>query len=111
MTEHRGTTRDPRSTRRDFARNLAAVAAAPLVAKIPKAEAQASEPAKPEGAAAEAQALAELVRLHYGKHLTDEQLEEIKRALERSRHTAQRLRQFKLQNSDEPAFTFRVELG
>ena len=110
MTERQRMTPSRRGTRRDFAKSLAALAAAPLVAKTPQTEARQSKPAKPEGPAAVAQALAEVARLRYSKHLTDEQLEEIERALERGQHAAERLRHFKLQNGDEPAFTFRAEL-
>ena len=53
-----------------------------------------------------AEAYAEAARLRFGEHLSAEQLEAVKRDLEGNVRTADRLRSFKLQNSDEPDFVF-----
>jgi hypothetical protein len=57
-----------------------------------------------------AQALTDFVRLRYGKYLSAEQLDEVKKSIERGLRSADQLKQFKLDNSDEPAFTFSAEL-
>jgi hypothetical protein len=113
----------PRSTsRRRFAKTLAAAfIAAPALAsatsaqtppttKEPKAPpnpqpvpAQAQAPPKPSPLA---EAYAEAARLRFGEHLSPEQLEAVKRDLEGNVRTAERLRSFKLKNSDEPDFVF-----
>jgi hypothetical protein len=95
------------TNRRDFAKTVALLAAAPLAGGA-TAAAQETKPAKTE--TTPAQALAEIVRLRYGKYLTEEQLTEVRRSLERGQASAARMRQFKLQNGDEPAFVFRAEL-
>jgi hypothetical protein len=50
-----------------------------------------------------------LVRIKYGKHLDDDQLSEIVRALARIHNASERLKHFELKNSDEPAFVFHPE--
>jgi hypothetical protein len=94
----------PKPTRRAFAKSLALLAATPVmtVAQEPK-------PAKAETTTA-AQALTEVVRLRYGQFVSDEHLEEIKRSIDRGQHGADRLKQFKLANGDEPAFVFSPEV-
>ena len=57
------------SSRRDFARAVALLAAAPLAAAAAPAAAQDKPPPKPEGPAGMAQALTEMIRVRYGKHL------------------------------------------
>src|SRR5713226_2343399 len=91
-------------SRRDFTKSLAFLAAAPMTA-------YADENAEPVDAGlTPAQALTDIVRLRHGKHLSPEQLDEVKKSIERSLRSADQLKQFKLQNSDEPAFTFSAEL-
>ena len=109
------------STRREFAKSLAALAAIPLlgnrgahagtdappVAVAPMAvapavlQAQAAEKPLPE-----AEALAEVVKIQYGKHLNDDQLAEIKRSLGGRFRAAETMKKTKLANGDEPAFIF-----
>ncbi len=55
---------------------------------------------------ATAEALVRLVESRYGKYLAPEQLEEIRRQIERGLQGAERLRAVKLRNSDEPDFAF-----
>ena len=119
----RQTPRKRGSTRREFARNLAAVAASPLLfsrlagarprelppanpshplALIP-AQPQAQAPEKPPP---EAEALAEVARIQYGKNLTDEQMAEVKRSLSGRFRASEAMKKVKLENGDEPAFIF-----
>jgi hypothetical protein len=100
----------PASSRREFNKGLAALAAASLSPDRIKTQAQEPPPAKPNPRAGTAEALTEIVRLRYGAYLSDDQVKEIRRSLERSLGSAARLRQFKLQNGDEPAFTFSADL-
>ncbi len=95
---------DARPNRREFAQALAAAAAAPLL--LPP------EPAAAQGAAdpaAGVQALTDLARARFGKHITDEQLKDVRRGLARLQRAADLLRQVKLHNSDEPAVVFRAD--
>ncbi len=94
---HKG---DGESTRREFAKTLTLMAAAAGTAACPYALTSANEPkppklkdAKPESALTAAQALTEVVRLRHGAHLTEEQLKEIQRSLDRSLRSADRLKQ------------------
>jgi hypothetical protein len=87
-------------TRREFA---GAIVLAGAGAQEPK-----TTPPKPAPSAADA--LAEVAQLRYGKHLSEEQLKEVRRGIERGLRSAERLRQVKLANSDEPAFVFSAFL-
>jgi hypothetical protein len=118
----------PRSTsRRRFTKTLAAaVIAAPAAAAIARAQTSpapkepkappnpqptptpAQTPQGPPKPSPLAEAYAEAARLRFGEHLTPEQLEAVKRDLEGNVRTAERLRGFKLQNSDEPDFVFNA---
>jgi hypothetical protein len=53
-----------------------------------------------------AEAYAEVARARFGKQVTPEQLEQIKKDLEGNVRVADRLRSVKLNNGDEPDFTF-----
>src|SRR5262245_45154203 len=93
-----------RPTRRQFGKGLARLAAAPLAAAgaaAQKADAPAATPAE---------ALAEVVRARHGKHLSEGQLKAVRRSIARNQAAAARLRNLKLANGDEPAFTFRADL-
>jgi hypothetical protein len=111
-----------RTSRRRFAKTLAAaVIAAPALtststgqtppaSKEPKAPpnpqptpAQAQAPPKPSPVA---EAYTEVARARFGERLSAEQLEAVKRHLEGNVRSAERLRAYKLQNSDEPDFVF-----
>jgi hypothetical protein len=60
----------------------------------------------PEKPLPEAEALAEVARIQYGKNLTDEQMTEIKRSLTGRFRAAEAMKRTKLANGDEPAFIF-----
>jgi hypothetical protein len=111
----------PRSdSRRRFTRTLAAaVVAAPAAralaqttpaapeAKAPPSPqptpAQQQQPPKPSPVAA---AYMEVARARFGERLSAEQSEAVRRDLEGNVRTADALRAYKLQNSDEPDFVF-----
>jgi hypothetical protein len=90
-------------TRREFAQALALLAAPVL-----GGSAAAQQPADP--AAAPADALTELARSRYGKHLTEDDLKNVKRSIQRGQLGAELLRKVKLANGDEPAFIFTADL-
>ncbi len=60
-------------------------------------------PAKPSPVA---EAYAEVAKVRFGGQVTDEEFKRIKRDLEGNVRADDRLRAFKLQNSDEPDFVF-----
>ena len=116
---------ETRTSRRRFTKTLAAaVIAAPAVASAARAQTppKAAEPKAPPNPQPSptpspqgppkpsplAEAYAEAARLRFGEHLSPEQLESVKRDLEGNVRTAERLRGFKLQNSDEPDFVFNA---
>jgi hypothetical protein len=118
---------ETRTSRRRFTKTLAAaVIAAPAVASAARAQtppkaAEPKAPPNPQPSPTPAQtpqgppkpsplaeAYAEAARLRFGEHLSPEQLESVKRDLEGNVRTAERLRGFKLQNSDEPDFVFNA---
>ena len=105
-----------RRTRREFAKSLAVAAAAPLVATAgvaPGADAAVAQtPPQPAANpfASQAEALAEVVRRRYGQQLNDEQLEAVKRSIERALRGGDTLHKFALTNGDEPAFMFSADL-
>src|SRR5262249_27171156 len=111
------------NTRREFAKTLAALAALPLMGagkalgnteRPPYATAvnpstmapaipQAQAPEKP---LPEAEALADVARILYGKNLNDDQMAEVKRSLSGRFRAAEAMKKIKLANGDEPAFIF-----
>jgi len=104
-----------KSTRRQFAKTLAAIAAAPLLPRpASSSDLHALDASAPELSQApaeqkpspEAEALAELVRIRYGKNLSTDQMTEVKRSLDNRLRNADRMKQYKLANGDEPAFIF-----
>jgi hypothetical protein len=98
--------RDKKTTRRQFAKNVAALAAAPVAASA----APAQEPAPPARPATAGQALAELVRIRYGQHLVADQLRRVTQRVENNLRMADRLKRTALANGDEPAFEFTADL-
>jgi len=82
---------------------LQSIAAAPLVASAVES-AQGQEPASL--FAGQVDALAELVNLRYGKYLTDGDMPEIRRGIERMLRNAATIGKIKITNSDEPDFMF-----
>jgi hypothetical protein len=114
MTKLKSKDKSFRRTRREFAKSLAVIAATPLMAKAgiaPEVEttaAQQTPPANP--FAPQAEALAEVVRRRYPQYLNDEQLEAVKRSIERALRGGDTLQKFALTNGDEPAFAFSADL-
>jgi hypothetical protein len=102
-------------SRRDFTWKMAALAAVPL--GVPLESARATEPnpppkpEKPKAVIEGAAALLELARAKFGRHLSKEQLDEIRRDLEENGvPAAQALAKATVKNSDEPAFLFHADL-
>ncbi|HJQ71041.1 MAG TPA: hypothetical protein VKA70_18850 [Blastocatellia bacterium] len=100
------------SGRREFAKSLAIIAAAPVVSRAatpaPASSIQQTPPADQPSPVAES--LTEVVKIRHGKHLSEEQLNLVKRSIDRSQRNAERMKQFKLVNSDEPAFAFTADI-
>ena len=101
--------------RRSFVKFIPALGAAGLVAvnfpvSSPAQTPSASPTPVPSPTPAQpsplAEAYAEVARVRFGKHLEDSQWDRVKRDLEGNVRTADRLRESKLKNSDEPDFTF-----
>lgn len=105
-----------RTSRRAFAKSLAAIAAVPLVA-------DASGPARPASAApaaplpqgtkpasALAQALTDAAKARYGKHINPDDLPKLAQDLDGTLAAAERVGRIKLANGDEPAFTFTADI-
>jgi hypothetical protein len=101
----------PKSTRREFNKSLALAAAAPLaVCAAAAADQPAGQPPPAEALAGTAQALTEVVRLRYGKHVTDVQLKRVRQQIERGLRGRNALRRPPLRNADEPDFVFFAEV-
>ena len=115
MTKLKSKDESFRRTRREFAKSLAVVAATPLMAKAgiaPEAEPAAAQQTPPPANpfAPQAEALTEVVRRRYAQYLNDEQLEAVKRSIERALRGGDTLNKFALTNGDEPAFAFSADL-
>ena len=88
-----------RTSRRTFAKSIAiAAVAAPLLAQQKEAP---PPPPSPLG-----HALADVVLAESGEHLTADDFFAIEKDMSDNAAVYKRLREFKLQNSDEPDFTF-----
>ena len=98
------------STRREFAKSLAIIAAAPLVSRAAEATSAPQQTPPADALSPAAESLTEVVRQRHGKHLTEDQLNLVKRNIDRGIRNADRLKQFKLVNSDEPAFAFTADI-
>jgi hypothetical protein len=101
------------STRREFARKIAAIAATPLLSGAGAAratEAALAQTPVSDQPSFTALSLGEIVRARYEKFLTPEQLNEIKRSIDRSLRSADLLKGFELKNGDEPAFAFQADV-
>lgn len=106
MIEH--TLDQEKATRRQFAKGIVLLATAPLATgRVISQETRSA----PEPAMNPAQAFAEVLRQRYGRFLTEEQLSLVKQSLDANIRTAERLKQFKLANGDEPAFVFSAEVS
>ena len=105
-------------SRRQFVAAIAATAAAPLVPSIALAQvaspsatpapspSASPSPTPPPEPSSSAEALTEVVRIRWGKHLSGEQLSEVAKAIDRNLRSAERMKKVALKNSDEPDFTF-----
>lgn len=120
MTKEKPEGRPRRTTRRGFTKTLAAavvvVPALAAHAQTPPATSEPKAPPQPQPTPAQgppkpsplAEAYAGVARLRFGERLSAEQFDAVKRDLEGNVRTADRLRAFKLKNSDEPDFTFQA---
>ena len=128
MKKEKTESTERRASRRRFARTLAAAAlAAPAAALAARAQTPPATkepvappnpqptptpaPQQPQGPPRPsplAEAYGEVARLRFGEKLTPEQTQAVKRDLEGNVRTAERLRAFKLKNSDEPDFAFEA---
>ncbi len=114
---------DGRTSRRRFTKSVAAAfVAAPLASALvaaqkptaPKESAAPPNPAPtptptPPKPSPVAEAYAEVARARFGEQTTPEEFAKIKRDLEASVRTTERLRAFKLKNGDEPDFVFNAD--
>ncbi|SRR5579871_3570250 len=96
MSEHQP------SSRRQFAKQVALLAAAPLALPADAEAQQAFNPVT--------EALYAIVQNRYSKHLTPAQLAAVKQSVARNQLISDALRKVPLNNSDEPAFAFRADL-
>jgi hypothetical protein len=125
MKKEKTESTEGRDSRRRFTRTLAAAAlAAPAAAlaaraQTPPATKEPVAPPNPQPTPSPspqgpprptplAEAYGEVARLRFGEKLTPEQMQAVKRDLEGNVRTAERLRAFKLKNSDEPDFAFEA---
>jgi hypothetical protein len=89
-----------RTSRRTFAKSVAFAAAAfPVIAQTPP-------PAPPPPPSPLGHALAGVVLAESGRHLTAGEFFDIEKDMNDAAGAYERLREFKLHNSDEPDFTF-----
>jgi len=107
--------RNDQLDRRSFVKFIPALGAAGLVAvnlpisspgQTPSASPTPIPSPTPAPPSPLAEAYAEVARVRFGKHLEDSQWDRVKRDLEGNVRTADRLRETKLKNSDEPDFIF-----
>ena len=59
----------------------------------------------------EAEHLFNIIKERYGDRLSEEELTEVRKGVERMVEAAEKLRAVKLENSDEPFFVFRPYRG
>ncbi|HEX8354408.1 MAG TPA: hypothetical protein VF611_16000 [Pyrinomonadaceae bacterium] len=124
MKKEKTESTEGRASRRRFTKELAAAClAAPALAaaahtQTPPATKEPTSPPNPQPSPTPqqgpprpsplAEAYGEVARLRFGERLTPEQLQAVRRDLEGNVRTAERLRAFKLKNSDEPDFAFEA---
>lgn len=105
-----------RTSRRVFAKTVAAAAALPLIghAQTPPPPQSGKPPATESAPPKEeikplAAAMTGVITAQYGAHLTPEEVREVEKDFNESMSGLDRLRQIPLVNSDEPDFTFTIE--
>ena len=96
-----------RKSRRDFNKTVALLAAGAVGATAADAG-PAQE--KPLTLPTTSQALMDIVRSRYGKHLNEEQLKRVRQKILAGLRSADQLRKVPLKNSDEPAFLFQADV-
>lgn len=117
MSKLKNNDKKPLGSRRRFAKTLAVMAATPLVSRAGLAAAQETTTSRPRPTQAPpadaptplAEALTEAAQQRY-RFLKKDDLEQIKRSIDRTLRNAERLKQSDLQNSDEPAFAFTADV-
>ena len=111
--------RTPTTSRRAFARTLATMAAAPALlpaaalgqTAAPAAATPAPTPVPtPEAPSSVAEALTEVVRIRWGKHLSGEQLGDVAKAIDGRLKGAEAMKKVKLTNADEPDVVFFADV-
>ena len=90
------------TTRRRF---MQAAALGAVGAATAPAQAQ-EQPRQPDN---QTQALADIVRARFGKHLNEAQMKSVQQRLTRMLATSDQLKRTRLENGDEPAFVFVPE--
>ena len=95
-------------SRREFAEQLALMAAAPWFLEDSKPPQQQQQPQEP---SALAKALAETVRLRYPDRFSADDLTAITRSIDTRLRQIERLYQTSLTNADEPDFVYSVYRG
>jgi hypothetical protein len=108
----------PSPSRRGFAKSLVLAAAAPALGgagialgQMPPTPSPTPIPVPtPETPSSAAEALTEVVRIRWGKHLSGEQLGEIAKSLDGRLKGAEAMKKVALTNADEPDIVFFAEL-
>ncbi len=59
----------------------------------------------------ESEHLFNIIKERYGERLSDEELAEVKKGVDRLMEAAEKLREIRLENGDEPFFVFRPYRG
>jgi hypothetical protein len=104
--------RTKRQSRRAFAKSVAAsLIAVPIASSLSQAQTATPTPSPtpspmPRPPSPVALAYFEVAKGRFGKYMTAEQLEQVKRDLEGNVRTTERFSAVKLQNGDEPDFVF-----
>ena len=100
---------DQKPTRRQFAKEIAALAAAPVVVPV-TAEASQPPPAAPARPATAGEILTKIVRLRYGRHLDDAQLRQVRGASKITSAWPTASTASRFQNGEEPAAAFGADV-
>jgi hypothetical protein len=109
-------------SRRGFAKSLVLAAAAPALAgaaalgQTTPAPSPSPTPVPtpsptPEAPSSAAEALTEVARIRWGKHLSGEQLSEISKTIDGRLRGADAMKKFPLTNADEPDVVFLAEVA
>jgi hypothetical protein len=93
-----------KTSRREFAAGIAVAAGALTLPEI----AGAQQPKPNEALTATAQAMTDIIRARYGKHLSEEQLKRVQQKIRGNLLGAEALKRTRLENGDEPSFIFAV---